>query len=619
MVARFDAIEGGASSIEIGKKILSRIPRKLKIQMVGVFCLALLVSAAQLVVVGCVALLGSAVASPGTLMTSGVVQSAIRWVPEIQELDSKAMLIGIAVMSAVAIFCVNGLKLLYGFVSARLSNRVAKSVGGAMLEGILALPYQWILWKNSADLQMVMSWNKHYGLVILGAMRGACDLLTGLGLLVLVSFGVSWVTFLVAAGAFLFLMCLHKISKKYIDQLGQKLTDVSLRQNRVVLTAFQGMGEVKFFSREKSLVDAYTHEAWELVNHHSLLAMAVMIPPLSLEAVGFSVVCVVIVFMLINSASVAALAGGTALIVAVAWRLLPCLSSLLSSINGIRTGWPLIAKCEALFDDFARHHVVLGDLVGYKPYEKDWQLLNVANVDFTYKGKSTAALQSINMPIKKGMALGVVGHSGAGKSTLVSLICGLFAPTSGALEVDGVPASVSAGGRLKLPTIGYVSQSPYVFDGTLAENIAFGFFNDAIDMEHIRYCCKMAHMDFLDDLPEGLNTRIGERGMRLSGGQRQRVSIARALYTRPEIIVLDEATSSLDTKSERAILKAIYALKGEITLIMVAHRLSTVAKCDMVYWLDKGNIRKSGTPEEIIPEYSDTMLNDKSKEQDDCF
>ncbi|MDC0336056.1 ABC transporter ATP-binding protein/permease [Pseudodesulfovibrio sp.] len=168
--------------------------------------------------------------------------------------------------------------------------------------------------------------------------------------------------------------------------------------------------------------------------------------------------------------------------------------------------------------------------------------------------------------------------------------------------MDGVPLD-DARARSWMANVGYVPQSPYIFDGTLAENIAFTVDVGRIDKDLVSMCCRLANIDFIDTLENGVDSPIGERGGMLSGGQRQRVAIARALYREPEVLVFDEATSSLDSKSEQAILKTIAGLRREKTLIMIAHRLSTVADCDQIAWLDQGRLRVVGSPDAVLKQY----------------
>ena len=222
------------------------------------------------------------------------------------------------------------------------------------------------------------------------------------------------------------------------------------------------------------------------------------------------------------------------------------------------------------------------------------------NVSFCYQGAHEAALKSISICIPHGTSVGFVGGSGAGKSTLVDVILGLLPPTSGRVTVDGQNIHDSLRGWQNV--IGYVSQSIYLCDDTIRRNIAFGVPEKDIDNDAVWRALKSAQLDeFVESLPDRAETFVGERGVRLSGGQRQRIGIARALYHDPEVVVLDEATSALDTETEKGVMAAVDALHGVKTLIIVAHRLTTVSGCDLLYRLDKGRVVQSGTYAEVIP------------------
>jgi ABC-type multidrug transport system fused ATPase/permease subunit len=290
-----------------------------------------------------------------------------------------------------------------------------------------------------------------------------------------------------------------------------------------------------------------------------------------------------------------------ALLAATAWKTLPAVSRILSSVTKIRGALPYIANQQAYLRVIEKQ-TLLSPNDDAKKIEFQEKLV-FENVCFSYDASKKEALKNICFEIKKGETIGVIGTSGAGKSTLVDLLIGLLNPTKGRILLDGEPMNVDIiPSWLKI--IGYVSQSPYIYDGTLAQNIAYGVENGLMDIERIRACCTMASMDdFLHDLSDHIYTSIGERGVRLSGGQRQRVAIARALYNDPEIIIFDEATSSLDRKSEKAIQKTIYSFKGKQTLIIIAHRLSTVSECDKILWIEKGSLKRSGLPGEIIARY----------------
>ena len=211
-------------------------------------------------------------------------------------------------------------------------------------------------------------------------------------------------------------------------------------------------------------------------------------------------------------------------------------------------------------------------------------------------------MQDISLRIPKGSMIGLIGPSGAGKSTIVSLLTGLYKPSSGKIRVDGqeLDDSLRAGW---MRSIGYVPQSPFLLNGSLAENIAFSQWGQKIDRQRVEECCRMAAMDFVEDLENGIDTIIGERGVRLSGGQLQRVSIARALYGRPQLIIFDEATSALDSATEQAVQKTIESLREYATVVIIAHRLTTVEKCDCLYWLEKGTIEMEGNSQIILTQY----------------
>jgi ABC-type multidrug transport system fused ATPase/permease subunit len=213
------------------------------------------------------------------------------------------------------------------------------------------------------------------------------------------------------------------------------------------------------------------------------------------------------------------------------------------------------------------------------------------------------ALSDINMCVSLGQAVGLIGPSGSGKSTAVDVILGLFLPQQGNVEVDGMPILSNIRGWQN--QIGYVPQTIFLIDKSIRRNIALGVSPNEIDEDALQQAIKSAQLgDFVKELPEGLDSLVGERGVRLSGGQRQRIGIARALYHNPSVLVLDEATSALDTETESDIMKDVNALKGEKTIIIVAHRLSTLVNCDKLYRFDKGEIVKAGTPQSMIPSES---------------
>jgi ABC-type multidrug transport system fused ATPase/permease subunit len=226
--------------------------------------------------------------------------------------------------------------------------------------------------------------------------------------------------------------------------------------------------------------------------------------------------------------------------------------------------------------------------------------IELKNLTFKYNESAPNAIENLNIVIKKGESVGIIGHSGSGKSTLIDLMLGLLLPKSGDIVIDGININ-NNNQRSWQKKIGYVPQSIYLIDSTLRKNIAFGVPDDKIDESAIIRSVKAAQLDdYISSLEDGLDTFVGERGVRLSGGQRQRIGIARALYYDPEILLLDEATSALDTQTELGVMSSVSAMKGNKTLLIVAHRLSTVEKCDKIYKLAKGKVVEEGLPSLIL-------------------
>ena len=219
---------------------------------------------------------------------------------------------------------------------------------------------------------------------------------------------------------------------------------------------------------------------------------------------------------------------------------------------------------------------------------------------FRYSSDTPWVLDGFNLTISKGARVGFVGSTGSGKSTTLDLLMGLLMPTEGELLVDGQPVS---GNRLRAwqRTIAHVPQSIYLADATLAENIAFGVPRDAIDLQRVQQAARQSQIaDFIENRPEGYRAYVGERGIRLSGGQRQRIGIARALYKQASVLVFDEATSALDNATEQAVIDAIESFNRDLTILLIAHRLTTVRRCDIIVELEHGRVAAQGTYEQLL-------------------
>ena len=282
-----------------------------------------------------------------------------------------------------------------------------------------------------------------------------------------------------------------------------------------------------------------------------------------------------------------------------AYRLQPALQSIFLGLASIRFGEATINN---FYSDMQEKFDVDMSLPpsAFKPKDPK-NVIELKNLSYLYSEASDFSLNNLNVKIPIGSTVGIVGSTGAGKTTLVDVFLGLLEPSKGEILIDGVQLTKSWL-RVWQQSLGYVPQDIYLNDTSIAENIALGVQKEYIKQEQVEKCAQMANIhDFIvSDLPSQYRTIVGERGVRLSGGQRQRIGIARALYHNPEILVFDEATSALDTITERGIMQAIEFISKQKTIIIVAHRLSTVRNCDKILVLEKGHIKEMGTYDELI-------------------
>jgi ABC-type bacteriocin/lantibiotic exporter with double-glycine peptidase domain len=292
-------------------------------------------------------------------------------------------------------------------------------------------------------------------------------------------------------------------------------------------------------------------------------------------------------------------------VLAGAFRLLPALNQILYLTNTVQFNGSAIAIVErelATFGVFARDAEESSRPVPPLDFERE---LRLEDVTFRYPSRREPALRGIALAIEPGQMFGIVGPTGSGKSTLLDVVLGVLEPTTGSIALDGVPLAERRDEWQR--AIGYVPQDVYLVDDTLRANVALGWYGDEIDDARVAEAVGLAGLDdVVRALPNGFETVLGERGVRLSGGQRQRVGLARALYTRPSVLVLDEATSNLDQRTERRIVETLTKLRGGVTMIVVTHRNDSVRHCDRLVYIDRGTVRSAGTFEQVraaVPEF----------------
>lgn len=358
----------------------------------------------------------------------------------------------------------------------------------------------------------------------------------------------------------------------------------------------QGLGaakDVKLLGRETEFLtryDIHNIGSTRVVEWQNTLQQ---LPRLWIEVLAVGGLVILVLIMISQGKSPTAIFPTIGLFVVAAFRIMPSANRIIGALQNLRYARPVVDTLRqelALLDENQ-----MPDKRGLFLFEKD---LVLEGVHYRYPNAGSPALTDITLKIPRGTSIGFVGGSGAGKSTLVDLILGLLTPATGQIRVDGVDIQTNLRGWQD--QIGYVPQTVFLTDDTLRRNVAFGLSEEQIDDSAVQRAVQAAQLEeFVSSLPEGWQTHVGERGVRLSGGQRQRIGIARALYHNPQILVLDEATSALDAATEEGVMAAVNKLIGEKTLIIVAHRLSTVARCDRLYRLEMGRIVDEGSFERV--------------------
>lgn len=367
----------------------------------------------------------------------------------------------------------------------------------------------------------------------------------------------------------------------------------------------QGLGgakDVKLLGRESEFLDQYAmHNAQSaLVGQRQWTVQ--QLPRLFLELLAVGGLSVLVLVMLARGRDPVAILPVLGLFAAAAFRLLPSVNRVLTSLQALRYG---LAAVNTLHKEL--HLPLPAAAVQRTAARTVCETLELVRVTYTYPGAPSPAIRNLSLTIRRGEAIGFIGGSGAGKSTLVDVLLGLLEPDSGEVRADGKNILHSLRGWQD--QIGYVPQSIFLTDDSLRRNVAFGLAASQIDERAVLRAIRAAQLEeFVQSLPQGLDTTVGERGVRLSGGQRQRIGIARALYHDPATLVLDEASSSLDYETEREVMQAVRALQGTKTIIIVAHRLSTVEHCDRLYRLEGGRLVETGAPSTMLTTPASTRL-----------
>lgn len=504
-------------------------------------------------------------------------------------------LIVIAMLGLVVIYLIKNLFLAFlAWKQTYFAFDVQANISQRLFLNYIRQPYTFHLQRNSAELIRNVTGEVGIFTTVLTSTMMLCTE-------ILVLLGVAVLLFIVEPlGALIAMMVLggsawgfNRITREYISTWG---VERQLHDGLRIQHLQQGLGgvkDVKLLGRESDFLSRFHTHNINSARVGKLQGTLQQFPKLIFELLTVVGLAILVLTMLMQGYDVSSIIPTLGLFAVAAFRLMPSINRVLHSVQVLRYSLPVV---NTLYEEI---NLPSPENSKNNNTEQFYSELNLSNVTYHYPESKIPALDDISINIHKGETIGLIGTSGSGKSTLVDLILGLLTPSKGLVEVDG--NDLQLGLRQWQDQIGYVPQSIYLTDDTLRRNIAFGLPNEQIDDVAVSRAITASQLDeFIAELPEGLESIVGERGIRLSGGQRQRIGVARALYHDPAVLVLDEATSALDGTTEQGVMDAISALQGSKTIIIVAHRLSTVEKCDRLFRLAHGKVIDEGSPEKML-------------------
>ena len=484
------------------------------------------------------------------------------------------------------------------YAQIRFAHMREHSIGKRLMQGYLSQPYSWLLNRNSADLSKTLFSEIH--IVCTQALVPLINFIANtavvISILILLIIVDPQVAFLIGSTLGLAYLIIYFIVRGYLKIIGKKRLEVNQTRFIAISEAFGAGKEVKLRGLEDVYVNKFSETTKDFAKYQASMTVLSRLPRFAIEAIAFGGMILVILYylsktnMFINTLPILALYAFAG------YRILPALQLIYNSITQLRYVSPAL---DNLYNELNSNKVLQKNK--YQDNLSFKKVICLKNINYQYPNTSHLSLKNITLDIYSNTKVAFVGTTGSGKSTLADIVLGLLEPNSGKLEVDG-NAINQKNIRGWQNIIGYVPQQIYLADSSISENIAFGLDLQKINHNLVERVAKIANIhEFIkNQLPSGYKTIVGERGIRLSGGERQRLGIARALYHNPKVLVLDEATSALDNITEKTIMDSINNLENNITIVLIAHRLNTIKKCDKIFLLDKGELKDEGTYEELI-------------------
>ena len=465
-----------------------------------------------------------------------------------------------------------------------------------LLDTFIHRPYEYFLNVSSGDVVRIISTDTREAFELLVELLSLLtELVVSLMLAIAIFVITPVITLCIAALLLVIMLFIFVVLKPVLHRMGICQQESAAGMNKWLLQSIQGIKELKVMRKEQYFEESYNYYGKEYVRALRWKQTLSSVPRFIIEGVCMGAMFIVVAVLIDSGEDLQAIIPMLTAVAMAAIRLLP-------SVNRVSGGLNRISYSEPMLDKVIENMRILEENPAQTDVREQSDLsvpklqeaLNFERITYHYPGAEEPVLSGASMAIRRGESVGIVGPSGAGKTTSVDIILGLLNPQGGRVLVDGVDI------KNDLPTwlsqIGYIPQMIFMLDDTIRANVAFGVPERETDDEQVWRALREAALEeFVRSLPEGLDTQIGERGLRLSGGQRQRIGIARALYQNPEVLIFDEATSALDSETESAIMESIHGLHGTKTMIIIAHRLTTIKACDRIFRVEHGQIKGEKT------------------------
>ena len=499
-------------------------------------------------------------------------------------------LIGVFVVKNIFLFIQQKAQLRFVYTNQFATSR-------RMMINFMERPYEYYLNADTSVIQrsITSDVNNMYGLIL--ALLQLFSEAIVFVCLVLVSLATDvWMTVTVTLLLVVVLAIIKGILKPIMKKAGEENQDYYSGLYKWIDQSVMGIKEIKVANKENYFINEYAKCGAGYVSAVQRYNLYNATPRLLIETVAIAGMILYMMFQILQGTAVSEIVPQVAALAVAAMRLIPCANRINNHLTSISYFEPFFMGVSDNLQEEITDESINYDENAYKQKAKVDKLeikekIELKDIVYKYPNTEVLIFDHTDMEIPVGKSVGIVGTSGAGKTTVVDILLGLLRLQSGEILADGVEVREHYQSWLK--NIGYIPQSIFMIDSTIRKNVAFGYADEDIDDEKVWRALKEAQLDeFVRGLPEGLDTSIGERGIRISGGQRQRIGIARALFEDPEVLVLDEATSALDNETEAAIMDSINRLHGKKTLIIIAHRLQTIEKCDMVYRVEKGKVAR---------------------------